>query len=384
MTSRPRPEGPGALGVAEEVEDRPGEGGRVAGRDAQAGHPVRRRAPAAPRCQRRSTARRSQRRRQRPAHRRRRLTLAVDVEHVPERRPTTGCPANVMRSAIRRRSARRRRSTSSSPWPAITNSASTPASRTRRGRSGTLRTPRPPPAARPCRSRALARSGRDRGRLGGRDPGGHHRSIGPGTPRLRARSSASSRLRRSTPGTIVDSAGADPPGPGTHRSSGHKGVANARRSPGRRAPSPHAGRASTPGPFNRPTEVEPADTPGRASDAQGRALDDPVVRARPVRPRDAERLRRDPPAAPDARGTNRIGQQSSCAPKRPARSRILHRSSIASPLALCDIQIRSRSDGPQPITSPRSQAGESSQCRRDSPAGNPRIPSKYLATGTAA
>ena len=42
------------------------------------------------------------------------------------RRP--GCPANVTRSAILRRSARRRRSTSSSPWPAITNSASTPAS----------------------------------------------------------------------------------------------------------------------------------------------------------------------------------------------------------------------------------------------------------------
>ena len=56
------------------------------------------------------------------------------------RRPTTGMPANVTRSAIFRRSARRRRSTSSSPWPAITNSASRPASRPAARRSGTWRT----------------------------------------------------------------------------------------------------------------------------------------------------------------------------------------------------------------------------------------------------
>ena len=304
---------------------------------------------------------------QRPAHGRGERRLAEDVEHAPEPQADDRMPAKVMRSAILSRSARRRRSTSSSPWPAITNSASIPASSTRRGRVQEGREPRGrAPAARPCRSPGTTPDGRVAAELsaGTAIPGGS-------PPRA---SSRDPRLRDQVVGQLA--AGRDqPPAPSPAQPEparrgeelvdrldvGDSPMLGDRQADRRhrRMQDVHQLRDLQP-----PTEVEPADAQDpMPAMPQGRALDDPVVRARPVRPRDAEHLRRDPqPLQTLEERTDRpaiiMRPQTASQEQDPAP-----RSSIASPLALCDIPIRSRFDGPQPITSPRSRAAESSQCR---------------------
>ena len=203
------------------------------------------------------------------------------------------------RSAIRSRSARRRRSTSSSPWPAITNSASTPASTTlprgvQEGREARGRDQRagradhrdPPAVARPARAEA---------RLGGLDPRVHDGDPVGRDAELRPSGRRPARgWSRPGRGTTAGSAGAGRRRGRTRRSSGRRGSASARRSPGRRRPAATGGRGEV-GPVQPLAEPEAADRQREPpAPAQPGALDDPVVGRRLARRGDAEDLGGDP------------------------------------------------------------------------------------------
>ena len=213
---------------------------------------------------------------------------------------------------------------------------------------------------------------RDRGPLlADLDPG-ITTEISPGTPRSATRSSASSRLAATRPRhqRRLSRAGRRGQELLDRQDVWDSPVLGDRQAHGATT---RAGRESGRG-LQPLAEAEPADAKPRWSGAPARGTPRPDNPG-PRRPPERQSTCADTRAAPTGRGTGRerpaviVRAQTS-----PARSRTLRaRSSIASPLALCDIQIRSRFDGPQPITSPRSRAAESSQCRRDSPAGNPSM-----------
>ena len=247
--------------------------------------------------------------------------LAEDVEHVPEpEADERAASANVTRSAIRSRSARRRRSTSSSPWPAITNSASTPGvehpprgvqerrePRGRHQRPGRAdhRRPRPGrprsgPVARAAATPAVHdrdESGRDaEARGSGRRPARGSVAISPRHHRRLSRSRPPGRRNSSTVwtyGTCQCSAIASPAGPSRAWRTWSRS--------GRRSRSPRRSRRTASGRRQR----RRARGTRRPRRSQGRRL---------VRGRDAQSdLRRDDPEPRRAvgRGTRRIGQPSS-------------------------------------------------------------------------